>query len=513
MKTVFLFILALGLAPFAYAEDGQELSKVVAALPQPSSNAHYSLGSLPQPLDKANLDRYKDIFAFQKRADWRSADAVIGKLTDSRLLGHVMAARYLHSKYRVSYKELKDWLDQYRDLPEASTLYKLALKRKAKNAPFPLEPKTSSFKSGNPDNVGIINDTRWKQGLAAWQKGDYAGAAQNFQQVVDNNQDKNWVVSAGAFWAARAYLKNRQPEKVSSLLHVAADQPRTFYGQVARRSLGMSSAFNWNDQTLTDHERDLLLQTAAGQRAFALIQTGQLAYVEGELHNVQKQADLETTAALAKVAQNLRMTNLSMRVGVKGLAQQEEESSLAGALYPLPKWQPKGGFRIDPALLYAVMRQESVFDPEARSPSGAKGLMQLMPKTAAMVAKRTGHQRNLYDPEVNMALAQDYMDQLLESDQVEGDLLLLAAAYNAGPGKVAEWKEAGIYQSDPLLFIEQIPYGETRVYVQKVLANFWIYQERLGQTPASLDSVLGGGKPDYKQQASTKTSVSVALDK
>ncbi len=155
------------------------------------------------------------------------------------------------------------------------------------------------------------------------------------------------------------------------------------------------------------------------------------------------------------------------------------------ALYPDASWQPVKGFSVDRALVYAFIRQESKFDSGANNrSSGALGLMQLMPATAEHVAKIDGEKINLSDlrePEVNIRLGQKYVSLLLQDPSVDNNLFKLAAAYNAGPGKLARWEKEVRYEDDPLLFIESIPVSETRIFVERVMTNFWIYRIKYGQ--------------------------------
>ena len=158
------------------------------------------------------------------------------------------------------------------------------------------------------------------------------------------------------------------------------------------------------------------------------------------------------------------------------------------------------GFAIDRALIYGIIRQESGFDPRARSARGARGLMQLMPRTASYVDEddELDHRHELYIPELNIALGQRYITHLLDLDRVEGDMFRLLAAYNAGPGNLGKWSRRVDYRDDPLLFIESIPSRETREYIEKVLANVWVYRYRLGQPLPSLDRVAAGDWPRYE---------------
>jgi hypothetical protein len=178
-------------------------------------------------------------------------------------------------------------------------------------------------------------------------------------------------------------------------------------------------------------------------------------------------------------------------------------ASLGMRGFAVPQLSPRGGFTVDRALLYAIARQESRFDPQARSHSGAIGLMQLMPRTAHDVAraKRIPFKgpQDLTIPDVSLAIGQAYIHFLME--QGAGDnLLKMVASYNAGPGNVERWSEDVQYKNDPLLFIESMPSQQTRTFVERVMAFFWIYQARLGQPARSLDSVASGAWPRYVAQ-------------
>jgi len=131
-------------------------------------------------------------------------------------------------------------------------------------------------------------------------------------------------------------------------------------------------------------------------------------------------------------------------------------------------------YNVPQELIYAVMRQESLFDPFAVSRSGAKGLMQLMDKTAKWKAERIGYDlRDIFDIETNIILGTAYLRFLL--DLWKGDLVRAIASYNAGQGVVSRWKN----YNDDFVFIETIPYDETRTYVKRVLWFYYVYVEKL----------------------------------
>jgi soluble lytic murein transglycosylase-like protein len=166
-------------------------------------------------------------------------------------------------------------------------------------------------------------------------------------------------------------------------------------------------------------------------------------------------------------------------------------------LFPVPPYSPDGGYQIDSSLVLAFARIESRFQTQATSPVGARGLMQVMPDTA----KRLGvsDPDTLYEPGAAMAVGQRYIAQLLE--RLDGNLLELGGAYNAGPGAVSRWREtkaggkAG--GDDALLFVESIPVAETRSYVKRLMLYHWLYRRRFGQDAQSLQQTASGQWPTY----------------
>ena len=164
----------------------------------------------------------------------------------------------------------------------------------------------------------------------------------------------------------------------------------------------------------------------------------------------------------------------------------------AGEEYPMPTLTPRGGFTLDRALVYAIVRQESRFNPQARSHAGATGLMQLMPGTAAFIARRTGSSGSMTDPSANLRAGQDYFHYLLGTRTCSEDILRAVAAYNGGPGTVLRTVEQLGNDTDALMLIESLPFAETRAYVERVMANYWIYRRLMGHDSRTLDAVASG---------------------
>ena len=339
----------------------------------------------------------------------------------------------------------------------------------------------------------------WAGGLAAWMQKDYREAATMFGYTASSPYVSGWMQAAGAYWASRAHMRSGNMKDVTTWLKVAASHPRTFYGMIATRSLGWDFDFDWSSPQFTREHFKALVAVPSAWRAMALVQAGQNHLAEAELLQIDPDDNATVKEALIAYTHETHLPSLSMRLANN--FKRPDGGLFDAALYPLLPWEPNGGYTIDRALIHAIARQESKFDTWAKSSSGAMGLMQVMPATAGyiMETRRFGERsgkHHLTDPETNLEVGQKYIDHLLGQGEVEKDLLSLAVAYNAGPGNLRKWRrEMAI--DDPLLFIEMIPMAETRNYVERVMANYWIYAMRMGQSVPTLDMVVEGKQASY----------------
>jgi len=350
-----------------------------------------------------------------------------------------------------------------------------------------------------------IPTAHWTAGLAAWSLDKIPEAGRQFERLAASSRADAWIRSAGAYWAARVHERSSNPAEAHRWLTVAARFPFTFYGLLARHRLNLhfDVAFaSFESDAVAVHR---LLATPRGSRAAALVDVGQRDLAEREVMALPDWKDPARTRSLLAMTQSAQLPRLGFEIGQRLLLDEASGWSrpdLAAALYPLPRWHAKGGFQVDRALIYAFIRQESSFDPRAKSPDGARGLMQLMPRTASSLDPHTryrGHKRDLlYDPARNLALGQHYLQRLLASRRVAGDLLRLAVAYNAGPGNLGKWQRKMQHGKDPLLFIESLPSLESRLFVERVMTNLWVYRQRLGQPAPSLVALASDRWPAYE---------------
>ena len=340
-------------------------------------------------------------------------------------------------------------------------------------------------------------------GIAAWQLDRIEPAASLFEQSARAALAPASLRAAGAFWAARAHLRLNQAAAAREWLRRAGAEPRTFYGLLARRMLGIGPNLYDNDDPETLGEADIAAVDATpfGHRALALLQVGQTLRAEAALRQLwpAAQGNPAFGRSVLLVAKAAGLTDLAAELAA--LLQAADGKPRDDLRFPMPQLHPRGGFRVDPAIIYGLARLESNFDADAVSPAGARGLMQLMPVAAGAVSTAAvapgALARRLADPALNLELGQKYLLYLAGQEPVDGDLIRLLASYNAGPASAARWMDAVHDGGDPLVFIESIPLDETRDYVRRALTYIWIYAGRLGIPAPGLDELAAGRWPRF----------------
>ncbi|MGB2333499.1 MAG: lytic transglycosylase domain-containing protein [Candidatus Puniceispirillaceae bacterium] len=343
----------------------------------------------------------------------------------------------------------------------------------------------------------------WAGGLAAWRSGQHELAGQFFRSLVDLPKISPGRRSAAAFWAHRAELRAGSASKSVEYLTIAAQEVDSFYGVVAREALGQKVTLSFDLPPFDDKFLPWLAARPGGQRIFALLQIGKTHLAERELRYLWMEMPTEFHHSAMRLAAEHGMAGLSFRIAE--IIRKETGKSWYGALYPHPLF--KTDFSIDEALVWAVSRQESGFNPRAKSRAKAAGLMQLMPATASFIAKDRGYRgrkrHQLFEPEVNLNLGQTYLHHLLDEPLVEKSLVRLLAAYNGGPGNLRKWLRTVDHQDDPFLLVESMPARETRYYVKNVISNLGIYRLRFNQTAPALTSLAAGSGGVFVPGAAT----------
>ena len=331
----------------------------------------------------------------------------------------------------------------------------------------------------------------WDEGLANYRLGHYQESAEHFETLAQVGSVPNYTRSAAAFWAARAHMAAGDPLRVVTLLTAATREQPTFYGLLAEKILGQQSQATFSEPVLDAQSFEAMMQIPAAHRAVALWQVGQTEDLAGEMDRALTAIDLREGEAYAALARKLDLPNLELRACETAASR----GVLLTGLFPVPRYAPTSGYHVDPSLVLAFTRAESHFRPNAVSNVGARGLMQLMPETAREM-DRAASEKRLDDPSYNLDLGQRYLSGLLS--QMNGNLVELAAAYNAGPGAVTRWMGTrGAMMQDPLLFIESMPAAQTREYVKRVLTYYWMYARRTGEQAPTLDETAVGKWPKY----------------
>lgn len=500
------------------------------------STAEASAGSgRPTALSSADRISYTTAFDALRRGDIETARMAARQAQDRVLLGQVEFESLFHPDHVATYEELTAWLETYSDLPCADRVYTLALRRRPDGAPEPVRPggvlgrtwnslvsavsgdggvtdpaKAARVAYNNDDLTGAsalgrqIGDW-WTVGLAEWRLGQFHESFAAFERVANDPTEDAWVRAGAAFWTARAAAQSGRQDRVTDYLRLSAQWPATFYGQIALRQLGEEPTIE--NMGPRPYEAEPRLRRAAYVPQSAAVEPTALeAFVQADarakrtvaFYEVGRNADAETelrSGLRTAVGDAAKMWTALARAILP--VNNGDATRIDATRYPMPDLAPEGGFVIERALVYALARKETDFNPNARSSVGAYGLMQVMPTTAAeMTGDRTfvSDPTKLLVPAVNMRLGQAYINKMLALPAFQGDLLRAVASYNAGPGPMlAAVRKLGA-DADPLLLIETIDVPQARDYVEKVMASYWIYQRLFGGPLKTLDAVASGAR-------------------
>jgi len=335
-------------------------------------------------------------------------------------------------------------------------------------------------------------------GLAHWAEDRHIAALEAFRLAAATDGGKLGDVGGAIdYWHARAALRAGLYSEAISALEKAVRWPRDIYGQLAHAQLARLRPYDWTPAGGDRRVIEALMANEPVRRALALMQVGEVSRADMELQRLMRRASREDGALLLLAAGALSAPSSAYRIARIRRANYGEIHD--PALYPLPNWRTRGDDMIGRALLLAVARRESGYNPEARSGRGARGLMQLMPGTAGYMAEQNGFPRRelrlLHDPEISLKYGQAYLGYLAEKVEPEGCLIHMLTAYNAGPGNLAKWKKRFGDRNDPLLFLELMGSRETRHFVRDVLAAYWVYRDRLGEPVPSQELLASNRWP------------------
>ncbi len=336
----------------------------------------------------------------------------------------------------------------------------------------------------------------WTQGLAAWRQQDCTAAQVAFAGVAQRATDTE-LRSAGLYWASRADIACGRPDLVQSRLQTASQYGETYYGLLSRQALGVVDGAAPRLAAPVSADWRELERRPNVKVAAALVEIGEDALADKVLRYQARIGTAGDYAALTRLCGNLNLPATQLWLSHNG---PQGARPLTEARYPAPDWTPEGGWRVDKALVFAHTLQESRFDADVVSPAGATGLMQIRPGALTDYARAHGltvDRSALSKPQLNMAVGQSYLEQLRDRPFTGGLLPKVIAAYNAGPTPVEAWNLQSRDGGDPLLYIESIPFWETRGYVMTVLRNYWMYEKQAGKPSASRAALAQGMWPKF----------------
>jgi soluble lytic murein transglycosylase len=336
----------------------------------------------------------------------------------------------------------------------------------------------------------------WTSGLAEWRTRQCKEASDAFASVAARTSDVE-LAAAGHYWAARSDTMCGRPERVQSRLRAAAAMKETFYGLLAASALGIRTANFEGLHNYHDSEWRPVAGKPNVRAAIAFAEIGETDLADQYLRFQARIGSAADHNALLHLAADLNLAGTQFWLAHNA---PRGASVNVAARYPRPDWQPSRGFRVDRSLLLAHALQESNFRTSVVSPAGATGLLQVRPGTAGDIARARGEAFSpalLSIPSANMEFGQTYIEGLRDNAATGGLLLKVIAAYNAGPVPVAEWNSRRFDKGDPLLYIESIPYWETRGYVPIVLRNYWIYEQEGGKNGGSREALVQGLWPRF----------------
>ncbi|WP_246021590.1 lytic transglycosylase domain-containing protein [Alteraurantiacibacter aquimixticola] len=341
-----------------------------------------------------------------------------------------------------------------------------------------------------------LAEGEWVVGLASWRLNDCEGAGEAFRRAASMAENVE-LRAASLYWASRSVLRCRQPELSSQLLAEAAGNDQTLYGMLAAEQLGRKLPDRVSRADLSNDDWRRISNNQNVRIAVALAEIGEDVLASEVLLHQAKIGDPDDYEALSRLARELSLPQTQLYMAYN--APQGGRADPA-SFYPAPRWEPMNGWRVDPALAYAHILQESNFRANARSPANAQGLMQITPITVREHAPRLEMNAaavDIYDPRVNLAFGQRNLEMLQEDPATRNQLPKIMAAYNAGLTPVRRWESEVRDMGDPLLYMEAIPYWETREYVAIVMRNYWMYERQANSPSPSRTSLAENGWPAF----------------
>ncbi len=343
------------------------------------------------------------------------------------------------------------------------------------------------------ERLGNLNDSdynaqAWRIRVALYEQ-NWPGVIAAIEDLSAENRDlEKW-----RYWLARAYQETGRPIQADELLSELATK-RDFYGYMAADRLNREYQLEHSPLEVTEEEIDAIKYSREFLAAHEFMVLGRENDAKQQWWHALRQLDKKHYPAAAKLAQQWQWDEVAIFTIAK--IQYWDDVELRFPLSYSDKIHENAALQnLNPVILYGLIRRESAFNKDARSPSGARGLMQIMPRTGMQIAKdlneRWSGKNSLYDPVKNLRYGSYYYQKLL--NQFNGNYAIAAAAYNAGPNRVKKWLPNEAVPAD--IWIETIPFNETREYVTNVLVYAMIYQQRMESDDLSMADLTRDVQP------------------
>ncbi len=545
-------------------------------------------------LSESDEKIYRKVFKLQSKQIksknsiiWKKIEKLRKKIDNKILIGTLDADRYLHpTGWRSSYTELRDWLNEYNDHPDAYKIHRLSLRRKPIKSKSPKKPignflngygniskdlikptfplanskhKKAAFKISikvrrairrkNLDYVENLLSSQktkqkltlkelaqlraelahayfifkknqkslrqarisvslsghknalafWSGGLTSWRLGNLKLSKWFFGNLSNLKDGPESILSAGSFWSAKVAYHMGEYKNVNKYLYKAIKYDRTFYSTLSKASLGYQDNYDFKLESISKRFISKLKSLKSGRRILALIQVSEYHKASREFRKIIFNFNETEYPEIISFASKYNMPGFAFRLSA--ILRNDYNKILLGGLYPVPDWNFSSLPIKDKSLLFSISRQESGFNPRAKSYANALGLMQVLPSTASFIMKDRSYRKKemLYDEEKNLYVASKYIKFLLQLDIINKDVSKMLASYNAGPGNFSKWsKNFHKTEIDPIFMIETLPARQTRNYIKLVLTNLWIYKIRLNEKPNLLFKLASGSIPKYE---------------
>ena len=545
-------------------------------------------------LNSSDKKIYKEVFKLQSMQIksrnskiWKKIERLKNQIDNKILIGTLNADKYLHpTGWRSSYRELRDWLNEYHDHPDAYKIYRLALRRKSVKSKPPKKPSgdflngygniskdlikptfplaTSKYRKDSfqisikirrairRKNLDYVENSLsskktkqkltlqelaqlraelahayfifkedekslrqarisislsghnnalafWSGGLASWRLGNLKLSKWFFNNLSDLKDGPESILSAGSFWSAKLAYHMGEYKNVNRYLYRAIKYDRTFYSTLSKASLGYQDNYDFKLQNISKQFISKLKSFKAGKRILGLLQISEHHKASREFRKLIFNFNEKEYPEIISFASKNNMPGFAFRLSA--ILRNDYNKILLGGLYPVPDWDFSTLPIKDKSLLFSISRQESGFNPRAKSYANALGLMQVLPSTASFIMKDRAYRKKeiLFDEEKNLFVASKYIQFLFELDIIKKDVSKMLASYNAGPGNFSKWsKNFYTTEIDPIFMIETLPARQTRNYIKLVLTNLWIYKIRLKEKPNLLFKLASGSIPKYE---------------